>query len=834
MNFNILEQSKFSLEQFTFQVKTSLFIILFSLIVLPGFSQTKNPKIDELTDEQIVQFYEKAQESGMTESQIEKAALSRGYTPSDIAKMKDRIAKVKANQKNTSDDKDNTNSTGRTLPNDLSKKKTDTPAKNKNDEQDDQDNEQNPDKSLNISKLKSNKDKKDSLLTEKPEMPKKVKIFGSNLFNNETLTFEPNLRIATPKSYQLGPDDELNVDIFGDVLDNYKLKVSPEGTVKVLNLSPIYVNGLTVDAASERIIGRLRQLYQGLNHPGSGASAQVTLGNVRSIKVTLTGEVKYPGTYTLSSLATVFNALYFSGGPSENGSFRNIKVIRDNKVVRVLDLYDFLLRADQKDNIRLQDQDIIRVSDYETRVEFEGEVKRPMIFEVQKGENLKDVLRFAGGFTDKAYTYTIGLKRNTSRELKLINITQDEVNTFIPQNGDKYAIGAIIERYENKVEIKGSVFRPGEYAIENGLSTVKELIRKAEGVKEDAFLNRAIITRRKENYDPEIIAFDLGKLLRGEVKDIPLIREDVITITAIGRLREIRTVTISGEVNREGTFDYIDGMTVGDLIIKSGGFTYGASVSKLQLSRRVKDDTTGLEPNQSVIIKTFDINENLQLTSEESKYVLKPFDLVYVRKSPRYEPQKNVEISGEVLFPGKYSIKDKSQRISDLIKMAGGLKEGAFLRGARFYRDTTIIGVELQKVLEKPDSKENLLLLDLDRLVIPRELQTVKLTGELLNPVSIPFNRIFTIKDYISAAGGYTEFAVRNRVYVKYANGTSGRTKHIFFIPIYPKVEQGSEIVIPSKAKNARKLTPSERIAIVAGIASLSLTITSIVNLINK
>jgi protein involved in polysaccharide export with SLBB domain len=356
------------------------------------------------------------------------------------------------------------------------------------------------------------------------------KIFGADLFNNDNLTFEPDMRIATPKSYQLGPDDELDIHIFGDVLDNFKVKLSPEGTIKILNLGPIYINGLTVDEATARIVSRLRQLYQGLNKPGSGSSAQVTLGNVRSIKVTLTGEVKLPGTYTVSSLATVFNALYLAGGPSNNGSYRNIRIIRGNKVIRTLDLYDFLLRADQKDNIHLQDQDIIRVTDYENRIEMSGEVKRPMIFESIKGETFKDVLRFAGGFTEKAYTYMINVRRNTSRELKLLNITQEEVGNFLPQNGDKYSVGAIIERYENKVEVQGAIFRPGMYALETGLTSIKELVKKAEGLREDAFMSRATLTRRKENFDPEVISIDLGKILRGEIADINLQREDVLNV----------------------------------------------------------------------------------------------------------------------------------------------------------------------------------------------------------------------------------------------------------------------------------------------------------------
>nr|MCU0470924.1 SLBB domain-containing protein [Arcicella sp.] len=727
-----------------------LFLSLFTLTVI-----AQKAKVDDLSDDQIKEFLQKAQASGMSEAQIEKAALMQGYTPADVAKMRDRLNNVMKDKGKTANETD------------VSKTR----------------------KAIKAEIYASDTTQMDSLKAK----IKKLNVFGMQMFTSGSMSFEPDLKIATPRNYQLGPDDELNIDIFGNALDNYKVKVSTEGTIRILNLSPIYVNGLTIEAASERIVGRLRQLYQGINMPGSGVSAQITLGNIRSIKVTITGEAMKPGTYTVSSLATVFNALYAAGGPSENGSFRNIKVIRDNKIIRVLDLYDFLLRADQKDNIRLQDQDIIRIADYETRVEVHGEVKRPMIFEVEKNETLKDVLRFAGGFTDKAYTYTIGLKRNTAKELKLLNISQEEIGSFIPQRGDKYTVGTILERFENRVVIKGAVFREGEYAIESGTSTVKQLIKKAEGLKEDAFMNRATINRQKEDNDPTVIAFDLGKLMRDEIEDISLKREDIIVIKSIKSLRENRIVYIEGEVNKQGKYDYvegIEGMTVADLIVLANGFTDAASNSKIELSRRVKDDTTGLKSDQNVRIITFNIDKNLKISTEDAKTILNPFDRIYVRKSPRYEAQKAVFVEGEVLFPGAYTIKDKEQRITDLINLAGGLKNGAFPKGATFSRDTSKLAIDLSLILKKPDVKENLLLLDGDKLVIPRELETVKLTGELLNPISVAYREGLSVRDYIAQAGGFTEKASKRRVFVRYANGFSDRTRTFWLFTTYPKVEQ--------------------------------------------
>jgi len=785
-------------------------LIFLSLISLSTFAQ--KPKIDDLTDDQIKEFLQKAQSSGLNESQIEKTALLQGYSPADVAKMRDRLNKLTKDnaKKNTNEVQNGTRET--TAVQAENGKVGNKAGKNKGN-----------DKDIVISE--------DSLATNVV----KPKVFGMSMFIAGGLSFEPDLRIATPKNYQLGPDDELNIDIFGNALDNYKLKVNTEGTIRILNLSPIYVNGLSIEVASERIVGRLRQLYQGINMPGSGVSAQITLGNIRSIKVTITGEVTKPGTYTVSSLATVFNALYAAGGPSENGSFRNIRVVRDNKVVKVLDLYDFLLRADQKDNIRLQDQDVIRIAEYETRVEVTGEVKRPMIFEVEKTETLKDVLRFAGGFTDKAYTYTIGLKRNTARELKLINISQDEVATFIPRRGDKYTVGKILERFENRVTIIGSVFRDGDFAIEQGMNTVKELIQKAEGLKEDAFMNRATISRKKEDNDITIIAFDLGKLMRGEIADIPLKREDVITIRNIKSLREKRIITIDGEVNKGGKFDYVEGLTVADLIVLANGFTDGASNSKIELSRRVKDDELILGIEQNVRIETFEIDKDLKIRTEDARIILQPFDKIYVRKSPNYVIQKSVYIGGEVKFPGAYTIKDNFQRITDLIKLAGGLKQGAFPKGASFSRDSTKLAIDLPVILKTPTISENVLLLDGDYLFIPRELQTVKLTGELLNPTSVAYRPDLSLKNYIAQGGGLTDKASKRRIFVRYANGFSDQIKTFLFFKSYPKVEQGCEIIIPAmREDSSNKLSTGERIAILGAVSSFSLIVINILNALKK
>ncbi|AWL10006.1 sugar transporter [Aquirufa nivalisilvae] len=835
-----------------------LFILLLvCLVSLASFAQTttqSKKNVDDLTEEEVAQFYQKAVDSGMSEMQIEKAAKAQGYTAADIAKMRDKLSKLATSPKSGNKIESSENAGNRVTNGKLSKpKKDENSAETKNSNS--VDNSSNP----NTAKSKKSLDEQiftpqeriflaqplnvynDSLVKVYKELQlrrssalEKV-IYGADLFDTETLNFEPDLKIATPSNYLLGPEDELNIDIFGDVLDNFKVKVSTEGTVKILNLSPIYVNGLSIDAASNRIIGRLRQLYQGLNKPGSGSSAQVTLGNVRSIRVTLTGEVKFPGSYTVSSLATIFNALYLAGGPSSSGSYRNIRLIRGNKTIRTLDLYDFLLKADQKDNIHLQDQDIIRISDYETRVELVGEVKRPMIFETIKGETLKDVLRFAGGFTNKAYTYSIPVTRNTSRELKLMNVTQDEVSNFLPQNGDKYVIGAIIERFENRVEIEGAVFRPGMYALENGVNTVKELIKRAEGAREDAFLNRVTITRRQENFEPQIISIDLGKILRGEVADIPLQREDVIKVFSISNLKEKRIVSIFGEVNQEGEFEYKEGMKVGDLILLAKGFKDGASFSKLELARRVVTHGLGSISDDKIEIKTFNIDGNLQLSNDGNQYTLTPFDILSIRRSPDYEDQRYVSIQGMVNYPGVYALKNNQKKISDFIELSGGLKAGAFLEGAQLYRHSEIVGINIEEIIANPNSKDNMYLMALDSIYVPRIDQTVKLSGALQNPISVTYKPNFKLSDYISEAGGFAPNAIKSHVYVKNPNGISSRTKKFLFFKSYPRVLPGSEIIVDGIPLGAKKgLTTAEIMGLTTSLTSFSLTLVYLINQLAK
>jgi polysaccharide biosynthesis/export protein len=760
-------------------------LFIFSLIL-----QTKciaqNVDPNTISNEQVLDFYKKAKASGLSDMDIEQAALQKGYTLDQISAMRKRLQDAQGQVGPTT--------TGKTVL-DQTRKNNDSVAVNR--------------KVAGV--------KKDTTTRA---------IFGASFFENASMTFEPNLRIATPRNYILGPEDELTVDIYGNAVDNFRLRVSPEGTVKMLNLAPVQVNGLTVEQASERIVSRLRQAYSTLNRPGGGTYSSITLGNVRSIHVMVTGEVTRPGSYTLSSLTTAFNALYQAGGPNTNGSYRNIEIIRNNKVIRKIDLYGFLVDADLKDNITLQDQDIILVRPFSARVSLAGEVKRPGLFEAKEGDTFNDLLRYAGGFTPNAYSASVQFRRNTGSELKVGTIQKDAAQAFTPQNGDIYQIGKILDRIENRVIIEGAVFREGEYAIDEQSNTIKKLIERAAGIREDAFLNRAVIQRLSKTLRPEILAFDLGKLLNGQIDDIPLQREDIVTIKSIDDLKEGYSLQVYGSVIKPGTQDYYEGISISDVIFKAGGYAEGAVPYRIEVSRRVKNDTTGLAASQNVRIFTLDVADNLQLSDQDQQFKLSPYDIVFVRKSPRYELQKTIQIQGEITYPGTYTILTNTERITDLFPKAGGLKKDAYLSGARFFREGELVAVDLNAILEKPSLPANLLLYDGDSLFIPRKTETVRIQGGVQNPSIMNFDKAFIFKDYISQAGGYIEDAWKNRAYVSYPNGRTFRTKKFLFIRSYPKVEPGSTVTIPVKVKKQEvQMSTGEKIAIFSLISTLVLTV---------
>ena len=796
-----------------------------------------NVRIDELTDEQIRRFIAQSNSSGLTESQLEQRALSLGMKPVEIQKLKERVKKLQKVQQNIG-----------------LKKGTITQGNN-----------------YSVDSLFS---ETDSLsLTDRALAELKSKIFGVDLFVNSNTSFEPNIRIATPLNYHLGPDDEVLIDIYGFSEASYNLEVNPEGTINVPLVGIIPVSGLSIEEATSRIGKRLTAVYPELKT--GNTKFMVSLGNIRSIKVILTGELLKPGTYTLPSVGTIFNALYQSGGPTENGSFREIELIRGGVKIATLDVYDFLLRGEFKNNIQLQDQDVIRVPTYNKRVEIVGEVKRPGIFEMVSGENLNDLLRFAGNFTERAYQARIKVLKNTTTERKISDVTTEKFTSYEPSGGDKFFVSEILDRFQNLVSIEGSVFRPGQYELDSGF-TITQLLKKAEGLTEDAFRNRAYITRLGNDLQLQLISVDIEAILSGKAADISLQREDVLTISSIFDLKEEYYVKIDGDIRYPGKFNFAEGMTVDDLILKAGGFKEGSFSKQIEVSRRLKN--TNSISSSAQIAEVVQVNVNLNLGREA--FVLQPFDIVNIRSSAGYEVQKQVKIQGEVIYPGIYTIKSKNERISDLIQRAGGFTEQAYIEGASLLRSQLVndslkvkkeftnnsdisreeineeieveeitinsnsnksivnsnsynykndfVGINLSNILINPGSNQDLFLEANDVLNIPKELQTVKISGEVLSPVTVIFSKNKSLKSYVSNAGGFTEKSNRKKSFVKYANGSMRSVEKVFFFKKYPQVLPGSEIIIPEGAVK----TPL-KISEIIGVTSSLLTIFILLNSLN-
>jgi protein involved in polysaccharide export with SLBB domain len=764
-----------------------IFILLFGIIEV-SFAQIR-PNVDNITDQQLESFLKQAESRGLSEAQIEAAALANGYTATDIAKIRERINRLKTNT-------------------------TEVKKNGTSDVQQDK---------VSREQIGEVAERTPIAVSDKQEVGKKLETFGRQLFNNKNLTFEPNLRLPTPKNYLLGPDDELKIDITGYAYQHYDVRVSPEGTIKIENLAPIYINGNTIEQAKVKIIERLKGIFAGLKN--GTLSADITLGDVRSIKVTIVGEAVNPGSYTVSSLASVFNALYLSGGPSSNGSFRNIQVFRNNELLKTIDIYDFLLRGILTDNINLNDQDVILIPLFAKKVEIDGEVKRKGIFELKEKDTFANLLYYAGGYTEQAYTASINVNRNTSRERKILTFNPETESGFVTQNGDRFFVGTILDRFENKVEVLGAVFRPGEFALGEKIKTIKQLVEQANGLREDAYLSRSILVRKQDNLDPIYIPIDIGKLMRGEIPDIELKREDQLLVKSIAEIRQERKVDIEGAVNNPGSYNYAENMGVRDLILLAGGFTDGATSKRVEIARRLYNDESNDKSTEIIVL-----NILKDLSPTENLPKLKAFDRIFIRNLPNYEVQQLVQISGEINYPGQYAIENKSERLSDIIDRAGGVRNEAFIHGARLYRQNRLIFVDFEKALKNKNTPSNLLLENGDRIEIPKERQTVAIGGQVLNPTSVAFQPNFSFNDYIAQAGGFTDSAFVKKTYVRYANGSTDRTRSFFGIKIYPKVQSGMAVVVPTR--NRVRMSPAERIAIGTGFVSLSAVLLTLIRLL--
>lgn len=804
-------------------------------------AQMSQIKVDNLSDDQIRQFVAQMKKNNISYSQIDDYAAQRGIPDAEVAKLKARITRLNLDKE--------LSTTGRGNNNDLFS--SDTTGRQLNDQGD----------TIYYwrDKYQQIKDKEDF----EKEMRRR-KIFGTELFSNQNLTFEPNLRMATPPNYKIAADDELIIDVYGYSEVQHTLRVSPEGYVRIPYLGPVYVSGLTMEEARTRITKQLSTIYSGIKT--GNTSVQVSLGNIRSIQVTLIGEITRPGTYTLPSLATVANALYVSGGPNENGSFRNISVVRNGKMIATFDLYDFLLHGDLTNNVVLQDQDIVKVNPYKMRVELSGEIKRPAIFEATEQETLQNVIDFAGGYTDNSFRDMIRAMRVNNKAREFVNIPADSVAFFRLRSGDKFYVDSVVNRYTNRVTISGAVFHPGDYALEDNM-TVGDLISRADGIQEVAATSRGVIRRLQEDFTPAFINFNVLDALSG--KNSPrLQREDSVVIFSKLAIREPYLIKIDGEVNQPGYYTYGDSMHLEDLILLAGGLKDAASLKHVEISRRIRTGGS-YDPNdiRMAITDQFDINEDLSANPQAAAYVLQPFDEVVVRRSPSYNQQANVLLDGEIVYPGVYAINTKKERISDVIKRAGGLRPEASAEGALLLRRTfnneqdstfllsklevfnnkvrdsidvaktratvernqQLLGIQLNEILEHPGSKYDLYLEEGDVIRIPKKLQTVQLFGEVYFPKKVRFDNNFSFRGYVRGAGGFTSQALKRRSYIVYANGEVKSTRKMLFFNSYPKVKPGAEIYVPAKPER-KGLTATAIAGLASSAASLALVIVTIIN----
>ena len=691
----------------------------------------------------------------------------------------------------------------------------------------------------------------DSLKYELDEQkPEKRKIFGHDVFNNKNLTFESSMNLATPQNYVLGPGDEVNVDIWGASQESVTESVSPDGTITIEGIGVIKLGGLSVSQAKAKLKQVIGPRYQ-------GSQIDLTLGQTRTITISVMGEVKVPGTYTMSAFATVYNALYMAGGPNEIGTLRNVKVYRKGKLLSNVDVYDFLLNGKLSGDVRLQDNDVITVSPYEALVNITGKVKRPMFYEMKENESAATLLRYAGGFTGDAYTKAIRVNRKAGAGYSVFNIGEFDMNSFKLMDEDSVSIDSTLNRYQNMVEIRGAVFRPGMYQVGGEINTVKALIEAAAGVTEEAISQHAVMHRIKADRSLEMISLDLRAIMEGTAPDIALKNEDVIYIASRQERNEKKTVTINGEVAYPGVYRYAENETLEDLIIQAGGPTEAASLAKVDVARRITNPNSTEAGDQIAQNFSFKLNPDFTI-SEQPDFTLQPFDEVYVRRSPDYNEQQNVTIEGEVQFSGNYALSSKGQRLSEVIKMAGGLTNQAYAEGTKLLRQMTAeerdmmetmlrtaqrnsgndsidvkklmtnttypVGIELDKALKNPGTDDDPILREGDRIVVPRYDGTVKINGEVLFPNTVYFKEGKSTDYYINLAGGTTSTAKKSMTVIIYMNGMVARAdrKH--------KPRPGCQIVVPTKSRRKGMSLP-EILSIGSSTASIATMIATIANL---
>ncbi|KAA6341955.1 hypothetical protein EZS27_010266 [termite gut metagenome] len=783
----------------------------------------------QMSDSQVVEYVKDAHSKGKDQNQIMTELVMRGVTRQQVERIQAQYEKTQETDIVTTNQ----------LPS--------SDAKLQNQQAD-----------RSSSEIKSSVATSSFPLTDSLSASKKD-IFGHDVFTNLYLTFEPNTNQATPENYILGPGDEVIINVWGASENTIQTKISPHGNIQVEHLGPIYLSGLTIKEANNYLQRELGKIYSGVS--GNVSQVKLTLGESRTIQVNIMGEVLVPGTYRLSAFSSVFHAIYSVGGVTEIGSLRNVQIIRKGKKIIAIDLYKYIFEGKIDDNIRLLEGDVIIVPTYDYLVKISGKIKKPMYYEMKKGETIDALLSYTGGFTGDAYRKSVQLTRSSNgKEKQIYTIDEAEYSTFELQDGDDLTTQEILDRYENKVTIRGAVYREGTYAIGKKISTVKQLIETAEGLRGDAFLDRAQLQREREDLTLEIIPIDVNGVINNTIPDVPLLRNDELYIPSIYDLSEKKTLTIHGEISKPGTYAYTENTTVEDLIIKAGGLLETASSARIDVTRRIKDPKGKNSTNTIGAMFSLEMENGFVITKTNNSFILQPYDEVHIRKSPGYNQQQNVSITGEVLFGGNYALTKKNQRLSDLVKQAGGITPDAYIKGTRLLRQmteqekrqkaditrlanqTTVIeeniqlssdtvytvGIDLEKALQQPGSNYDLILQKGDNIYVPEYVNTVKINGAVMYPNTISYKEGKKLKYYIEQAGGYSELAKRNRIYVIYMNGTVSHIKN----NTANVIEPGCEIIIPSKDSKKKMTTLVEYIGLGTSFASLATMLATVINIL--
>lgn len=687
---------------------------------------------------------------------------------------------------------------------------------------------------------------------------KQVAVFGRNIFTDRNLSFEPNLDIPTPENYVLGSGDELIIDVWGTSENTVREIISPEGTIHVAGIGPIFLDGMSIQDAERSLRREFSKIYAAIS--GKSVHIKLSLGGIRTIMINVMGEVQVPGTYRLSAFASVFHALYRAGGVSGIGSLRDIRVVRGGKEVACIDVYDYIMKGKLTDDIRLSEGDVILIPPYENLVSISGKVKRPMAYEMKKGETITTLLSYAGGFTGDAYRDAIRLFRLSGKEKQIYNVGQDDYQSFVLTDGDELSVGAVLQRFSNKVEVRGAVYRAGVYQLDDSITgTVRQLISRAEGLRGDAFLNRALLRREHEDLTHEMIPVDLKKMMAGAVSDLRLQKNDVLYISSVKDIEKKGTLSIYGDIRNPGDFPYVKNTSIQDLIVKAGGLLESASMVRIDVSRRIRDPKS--ISSSTVIGKSFAVElKNGLVMGEDKGFELEPYDIVFIRRSLGYRKQANVTVEGEVAFTGNYTLIQSNERLSSLIARAGGLSKEAYVKGARLIRRMTAdemrqkkdvlrlsvrgsekasvspvtleasstypVGIELEKALVNPGSDEDMVLREGDVLFVPKYVSTVTINGAVMYPNTILYQKGRSLSYYIEQAGGFGNRALKRRVYVIYMNGMVSRLKR----RMGNAIEPGCEIIVPSK-KGRKQTVAADVTGMNTSIASIAAMVAAMVGM---